>query len=270
MAGNDLCFCGSMRRHKKCHPDISENSLAAMMFSLYARADKSINRHYAEHNTKPPCKKGCGDCCAILFNVSIIEFFLICREMTKWDPKTISQIKRRVILGISYIRDQHPELYNFLRSDHSNQYFTKMAYNNYNLSKDIELDCPFLTELPNRARVCSVYKVRPLLCRIFGTSYYVNTESMYVCSRIGTNKAIMEYGPSTEDIWSSFIQDILTVNYNGECYRGNTYPLIYWLFLAVNGLDNLKEYLGGERNEKYFQMPYKEAKERILLNKINK
>jgi len=268
VAGNGLCFCGSMRRHKKCHPDISENSLAALMLSLYARADKLIDNHYAERKTKPLCKKGCGDCCSILFNVSILEFIIICREMKKWEPKKISQIKRKVLRGMTYIRDQHPVLYNFLRSDHSNQDFAEMTYKNYQLSKNIELNCPFLTELPSRTRICSIYKVRPLLCRIFGTSYYVNIENMYVCSRIGTNKVIMEYGPSTEDIWKSFVQDILTVDYYGKCYRGNIYPLIYWLFLAISCLDNLKEYLGGERNYRYFQEPYKDAKAKILLNNM--
>lgn len=268
MSGDTICFCGSMRRHKKCHPDISKESLAAKMLSLYARADRLIDSHYSKHNVKPICRKGCSECCSTVFNVSIIEFFLICREMIKLDFKRIALVKHRVLQSISYLNCEQPELLNYLRSDHSELDFKNMSLKIYELSKGVNLDCPFLTELTNRERICSVYNVRPLICRIAGTSYYTDIENMYICSYIGTNKTIMDCGPSTVDIWSSFIKDILTIRYNDACYRGSVYPLIYWLYLALNELDNLKVYLGGERHKKYFQMPYIEAKEKILLRNI--
>lgn len=269
MPADMVCFCGSMRRHKKCHPDISEESLAARMLSLYSRADTQINGYYSKHKAKPVCKKGCSECCSTVFCVSIVEFFLICREMIKFDPKWNAFIKRRVLQGIDNLNKERPALLNYFRSDHSRLDFNDMSLKIYELSRGVNVDCPFLTRISDRDRVCSVYNARPLICRISGTSYYTGIENMYICSHIGANKKLMDCGPSTEDIWSSFIDDILTVQYNGSRHRGSVYPLIYWLYLAGSELDNPKAYLGGERHKKYFQMPYNEAKENILLRKIN-
>lgn len=268
MTKDMACFCGSMRRHKKCHPDISTDSLAAKMLSLESEADTIINSYYSKHRVKPACKKGCSECCSTVFSVSIVEFFLICREMMKFDFKRIALIKQRVLQGISYLNSEHPALLNYFRSDHSDLDYKNMSLKTYELSKGVNIDCPFLAELPNRVRICSIYNVRPLICRISGTSYYTEIEYMYICSHIGANKTIMDCGPSTVDIWSSFIKDILTINHNDTCYRGSVYPLIYWLYLASNDLENLDTYLGGERHNKYFQMPYNEAKEKILLRNI--
>lgn len=268
MSGDTVCFCGSKRRHKKCHPDIFRESLAAKMLSLYARADTLISSHYSEHKIKPVCRKGCSECCSTVFCVSIVEFFLICRELIKFDQKKIALVKHRVIQGISYLNNTHPELFKYFRSDHSQLDFKNMSLRIYELSKGVKLDCPFLAELPNGGRICSVYKVRPLICRISGTSFYTDIENMYICSHIGTNRKIMDSGPSTIDIWSSFIKDILTISYKDSCYRGSVYPVIYWLYLALNSLEDLKSYLGGERRKKYFEMPYDKAKEKTLLRKV--
>lgn len=268
MSKETVCFCGSMRRHKKCHPDISAESLAAKLLSLYSRADTMISSHYSKHSVKPVCKKGCSECCSTVFSVSIVEFFLICREMLKYDFKRIARIKHSVLQNISYLDSEYPALLNYFRADHSDLNYKDMSLKIYELSKGVNLDCPFLIELANRERVCSVYHVRPLICRISGTSYYTDIENLYMCSHIGSNKTIMDCGPSTVDIWSSFMKDILTINYKDSCYRGSVYPLIYWLYLALDSLDNLKVYLSGERYRKYFQMPYIEAKEIILLRNI--
>lgn len=269
MSGDAICFCGSMRRHKKCHPDISEESLAAKMLSLNARADTLIDSYYSKYKVNPVCRKGCSECCSTVFSISIVEFFLICREMIKFDYKRIALIKHRVLQGISYLNREKPELFNYLRTDHGDLDFNKMSLKIYELSKGVKVDCPFLIELANRERICSVYNVRPLICRISGTSYYSKIEKIYICSHIGTNKNIMDCGPSTVDIWSSFIKDILTISYNDACYRGSVYPLIYWMYLAGNQLENIKAYLSGERHNKYFQMPYIEAKEKILLRRLS-
>ena len=116
MSGDTVCFCGSKRRHKKCHPDIFRESLAAKMLSLYARADTLISSHYSEHKIKPVCRKGCSECCSTVFCVSIVEFFLICRELIKFDQKKIALVKHRVIQGISYLNNTHPELFKYFRS----------------------------------------------------------------------------------------------------------------------------------------------------------
>ena len=34
MGRNDLCFCGSGKKQKKCHPNINEDSVAAKIIKL--------------------------------------------------------------------------------------------------------------------------------------------------------------------------------------------------------------------------------------------
>lgn len=37
MGRNDLCFCGSGKKQKKCHPNINEDSVAAKIIKLYTQ-----------------------------------------------------------------------------------------------------------------------------------------------------------------------------------------------------------------------------------------
>ena len=40
MGRNDLCFCGSGKKQKKCHPNINEDSVAAKIIKLYTQLSK--------------------------------------------------------------------------------------------------------------------------------------------------------------------------------------------------------------------------------------
>lgn len=92
MGRNDLCFCGSGKKQKKCHPDIHEQSLAAKCLSLYGKIESIIKNYYNSGQQTPPCKKGCSDCCYNYFVISNIEFKIICKELQNWNKKQINKL----------------------------------------------------------------------------------------------------------------------------------------------------------------------------------
>ena len=51
MGRNDLCFCGSGKKQKKCHPNINEDSVAAKIIKLYTQLSKELEENvYGKKN----------------------------------------------------------------------------------------------------------------------------------------------------------------------------------------------------------------------------
>ena len=48
MGRNDLCFCGSGKKQKKCHPNINEDSVAAKIIKLYTQLSKELEENVME------------------------------------------------------------------------------------------------------------------------------------------------------------------------------------------------------------------------------
>ena len=49
MGRNDLCFCGSGKKQKKCHPNINEDSVAAKIIKLYTQLSKELEGYKSEY-----------------------------------------------------------------------------------------------------------------------------------------------------------------------------------------------------------------------------
>ena len=76
MGRNDLCFCGSGKKQKKCHPNINEDSVAAKIIKLYTQLSKELEENvYGKKNIK--CQKGCNACCKDYFAINEVEFAVI-------------------------------------------------------------------------------------------------------------------------------------------------------------------------------------------------
>lgn len=97
MSNNDLCFCGSGKKKKKCHPDIHENSLFATLLNYY---------HLLEEESKavnnPLCKKGCNKCCEGTFSISQSEFFMILHSLKITNEIQTYRVKAEEILKEKY------------------------------------------------------------------------------------------------------------------------------------------------------------------------
>lgn len=68
MDDNDMCFCGSSKIVKHCHPDTNENNLAAKLLETYAE----INRRNSSADIV--CNTDCAECCANCSDVHAFEF----------------------------------------------------------------------------------------------------------------------------------------------------------------------------------------------------
>jgi len=72
MNKSSLCFCGSGKTNKHCHPNVNERSLVARVLTLYQELDKR-NAH-----ARTICKKGCTECCqAVDYDIHLSEMLTI-------------------------------------------------------------------------------------------------------------------------------------------------------------------------------------------------
>ncbi len=125
---NSLCFCGSGKKKKKCHPDIHEKSLFATLLKYY----KEIDDEQALIDNSM-CKKGCSKCCEASFSISQAEFFMILNALEI--TKDTQLFKRK---ADEFIANQGFEIGN---------------------------RCIFVDDATG---ACRIYEVRPLICRQYG------------------------------------------------------------------------------------------------------
>lgn len=114
------------------------------------------------------CHKGCCDCCTNDFEISITEYFMILK-----------------FLGIKY------------GDDYIKQY-SDIAKKSMSSSKCIFVDCT------NGA--CSIYEVRPLICRKYGLYDYTN----YNCEKLNSDKDLLTYKPDTSNGTFCFKHSVLS------------------------------------------------------------
>lgn len=97
MENNNLCFCGSGMKKKKCHPDIHEKSLFATLLHYYKELDDE-----SKTVQNPLCKKGCNECCESTFSVSQSELFMILNSLKITDEIAIYKAKADEIVNNKY------------------------------------------------------------------------------------------------------------------------------------------------------------------------
>ena len=230
MGRNDLCFCISGKKTKKCHPDIDENSLEAAKLKIYGKLNEHLNNHRLNVSDETLCVPGCSDCCYDYYTLQGVEFDLILRELKKWDKEKLDDLINKVNKYWKVLGEDHPQVSKLLTStapseiDDINQSIDKTSF-----------PCVFLDEA---SHLCQLYDVRPFKCRIFGNSYYYPSEDE---GAIGI--ACEKYGPViNEDNFDFLLSDVTEIlNENTDLAvihdkSRNTsvvnpeYPLIYHLY----------------------------------------
>lgn len=186
MGRNDNCFCGSGKKVKKCHPNMHEDSIAAKVLKSYRKIDNVIQEHQNNTVEKPPCKKGCSECCYQYFAVTEAEFYIILDEIKKWDEKAKQDISIKAKLYKDEFTKSYPKLAQFLDTRH-----TGKADPLIELGKSVfktDFPCIFLDDSTN---MCKIYDVRPQVCRTHGNCKMVfPNESVrvdndyFICSKI--------------------------------------------------------------------------------------
>ncbi len=224
MGRNDLCFCGSGKKIKKCHNSINENSIIAELYRKYNKIDKSISipKDY-------PCKKGCDNCCYDYFYVSQIEFFCIYNYILlnngyEYLYKTI----QKSIDTIEYLKKNYNDEYVKLGSHIENQ----NAFDDTNI-KSLNIPCIFLNN-----NMCDIYPVRPSMCRCFGTVKFFSQKCNKCKNYLLTNNITL-----AKLNYDTLINNIDEFKYHNIILRTRPFPLFYFFAMQSMLLNKNEGYI---------------------------
>lgn len=189
---DDLCPCGSGHQFKHCCKIMRDNSAKGMWYSdrkldmlqsFYAELDCAIQNHPA-----PPCKQGCSECCTTqLFPIDPVEFELIRRRaIYTWRFKIQRQLHRRTRHLATNLAYNHPDLWTkFIMLIMHELSFEQQLQLMDDMGRVHDSPCPLL----RADHSCSVYHLRPYICRKYGVSY-INCGP--VCSRISSERQVWQ------------------------------------------------------------------------------
>lgn len=168
MGRNEKCFCGSGKKVKKCHPTISNNSKLADIYVCNQKYDAAIEREFGQ----PKCPINCSSCCSHFFFIDESEFLLILDNILyKGGTTLLKEYINEAKEYQAYLEMNFPETMNKLdefmpRSNAPDSEYNNSFFND-NMNWDRSKPCIMLKD-----GKCSVYEVRPNVCRTFGTSGY--------------------------------------------------------------------------------------------------
>lgn len=155
------CFCGSGKKHRKCHSTVMNNSKLASLYIDYKNFDLKLSLS----GTKTNCIKNCYSCCYDFFFISDNGFYLILdfiqREMGK--SKVDFFIEKAYKIE-NQIKNNYPDIYNSLNeySPNSGNFNNRYFSDSFNVLENT-IPCIFLEN-----GKCSIYKARPVICRLYG------------------------------------------------------------------------------------------------------
>lgn len=259
MNRNDKCFCGSSKKYKKCHYGIEEGSIASELIKFYNELDSKIEKEIEAKSLNVLCGQGCSECCEDYFAITEVEFAVIMDYLKR--EKGVEYIHSIISKGIkrnNKFKENYPEFYKQLEVN-TTGYSKEMNIktNIDNMPNKQGFQCIFL----NDQNECSIYKVRPIICREHGMCYHSGSPYDYkVCSKI---PSILNNKSDMIDI-DEYCNKELSFQYykseEKECsIERRKYPIFYFI----------KMYFEEERNlEKYLNHPTIKMIYRISSNKL--
>lgn len=234
MGRNDICFCGSGKKRKKCHSYIREDSYIESLYEMYYEIE-TIKEGY-QYPLDHPCKKGCYDCCYDWFSITMLEFEAILASLKR---KGMDYTKQVFEIALEYnvlMEKKDPELYSYLEQDLSGRdvaedfKFQRRLYGSR--PTRLPFPCPLLDK---KNKSCTVYEDRPFICRTHGNTFSTAV-SLYksnfpTCDYITDSVDNANYTPEVKD---EFYTKMMELNklVQGEVRTLLTqYPIFYWFKL---------------------------------------
>lgn len=216
MGRNEICFCGSGLKKKRCHGDINDNSLVANMLKIYKALDEEI-----KDKVKCKCRTNCNKCCYDYFYISEEEFLVIMYYIERhFKKEMIEEIFYKSYDYMKYLKQNYEDEYNKL----NNITYGFVESQNYDINKFIprimktEKGCIFLKE-----GKCSIYEVRPIVCRSFGT-----LNKKFKCPDVFVEKDEFDY-KIVEDLMSKRIKSEYELILKQQ-YIEREYPISDFVF----------------------------------------
>lgn len=230
---DSLCFCGSGKYFANCHNYINENSYIADLYKLQNDIDLEIEKQEKDNKLKFKCKPGCCECCSQCYCVSETEFIQILDYIKRnWTKEEIEALINKADRQWDTIKEDYSEIAKILQN-------TVPLKELYQLNRmKMPFPCLFLNN-----NMCSIYQVRPLVCRIHGTGY-ANTVFMNI--PCGKNNNIYEHLENFVNLvtFSKRINRFVLLNYYNAIIIRKPAPLFYDFYSFTQNrklLDNLSE-----------------------------
>lgn len=269
MSKERLCFCGSKKTWSKCHSNVVPNSMFVKIHRIYKKIDKEILKQIKEKNLVIKCKKGCGECCISNFDVSELEFCMIVDYLLKKNNSMqIETIIERACKIKDCLSENYPGELERLESDSTGLTDHQAVQLMLNGEPRGELDkCIFLSD----RNTCTIYDVRPLICRTYGTSYFGKNYSHKICSKMSISTSnLNEFVDLTqfEEVAMNF-HSFYDKKENRIHLRRN-YPLFYWFIMLKENNISLNKFSKMRIFSRYTLMDEEECGEDIINSLANR
>ena len=136
---------------------------AATLLDNYRALLEEIDAWFASClQAAPPgvlaCRKGCSSCCRGLFDISLLDAFLLRSGFEQLPTDVQEQVRAKCRTRLAELQAQWPQLQNpYLLNNLPDESWTTMP-------EEDETPCPLLGE----DNLCLVYAFRPMTCRLHG------------------------------------------------------------------------------------------------------
>lgn len=207
MNRNEKCFCGSGIKYKKCHYRISGESKLADLYRAYSSFDDDCK----EKGITNTCPSNCSRCCSDFFFISENEFLLILEEIIH-RGEDITLYKEKADKVKQVLLDSYPSVISQLEESMENggaELLQTRYFIEYERADNV-VSCIFL----NNNNKCSIYSVRPSICRQYGSTvacqFLKNKEWNIDSEKKLVEGIILKKGPTDNAILK------------------RPYPLFYW------------------------------------------
>lgn len=239
MGRNDKCFCGSGKKHKKCHNNIKDTSIVARLYKLYSRIDNEIVDQKERNKIEFICKKGCSECCSQCFNVSESEFIVIIDYLMKnWDSEKVNDVIKTCKEQREIIRHDFPEFTQKLEEFIGGKSVIDFLYTDLHTPLKLPFPCIFLDR---ESQSCMIYEIRPLICRIHGVSLVDPENDNEVCSKIPSilsmSNKLVDLHHLREDIGSFTL-----IGTGNKKILRRPYPIFYYMNMVFENVSNIEEF----------------------------
>lgn len=236
MKKENKCFCQNKKCTNQFHKYIKSNSKYAKVFKLYSKIDNNIKHDISRLNLKPKCGKGCSECCHQIFGISEVDFSIIVDYLLEHSKTQINNIFEKSCEINDYIKYTDPIYYNKLKSNITDGNPVDWLNSSMPTIKNVIPEgCVFL----NNNNECSIYKVRPVICRTHGVAYCRKEESNKLCSKLEiSNENRDEFVDLTA--YENEINSLFSFKYERKMTLRRLYPIFYWFCMLKE--DNLDLY----------------------------
>lgn len=217
MERNDRCFCGSGKKYKKCHYRINADSKLARIYSCINEFDKYCQENGIVNN----CVVNCSKCCHDFFFISEMEFLVILEYLT-YNNIDIEQYITKADSVKRDIQTKYPilmERINEYMPANENSTLDNRFFDDTINPRDL-LPCIFL----NKENKCSVYEVRPSVCRGYGSTETCEIIGNFSCESREEVNLHIEISAIVKDS----TEKIILKKRTDKVIVKRPYPLFYW------------------------------------------